>query len=160
MIISRPQCPLHQTPKGFPQIRWALRSTDYTSITNNQYWKFNNISDFIYGAGDWVILTSLITQWPMTQLKRCTPIVKTRSIPFLCKWPWQNKKGSSMPRVEPITTPYRSFLLRCWQERSQDATETLSWRFSLREVAEIPQEQSFSGAEQLIDFLLAKLGEA
>lgn len=64
-----------------------------------------------------------------------------------------------MPRVEPNPMPYRSFLLRCWQARSTDGSETIGWRFSLREVAETPQEQSFSSAEQLIDFLLAKLGE-
>ena len=64
-----------------------------------------------------------------------------------------------MPKVEANPTPYRSFLLRCWQERSPTVGETSGWRFSLREIAEIPQEQSFSSTAQLIDFLLAKLGE-
>ena len=61
-----------------------------------------------------------------------------------------------MPK-SPAAQPYRSFLLRCWREQPSETEELPAWRFSLREVAEIPQEQRFSSPEQLIDFLLAKL---
>ena len=54
---------------------------------------------------------------------------------------------------------HRSFLLRCWQAHTHDDLETMHWHFSLREVAETPQEQSFSTLGQLLDFLLAKLRE-
>ena len=63
-----------------------------------------------------------------------------------------------MPK-SPAAQPYRSFLLRCWREQPGAGDELLAWRFSLREVAENPQEQRFRSAEQLIDFLLAKLRE-
>ena len=64
-----------------------------------------------------------------------------------------------MPRASLLP---RSFLLRCWQERSNDnsgVVEPLLWRFSLREVIETPQEHSFNSPDQLLDFLLARLRE-
>jgi hypothetical protein len=62
-----------------------------------------------------------------------------------------------MPK-QPSVQAHRSFLLRCWQALTLDDLETMHWHFSLREVAETPQEQSFSTLGQLLDFLMAKLG--
>ena len=35
--------------------------------------------------------------------------------------------------------PYRSFLLRCWQEGETSPGEEAAWRFSVEEVADEPR---------------------
>ena len=90
-------------------------------------------------------------------LSPCSPVYINliQSDPYLYK---AKQSANPMPK-HPSPQSHRSFLLRCWQARTHDDLETMHWHFSLREVAETPQEQSFSTLGQLLDFLLAKLGK-
>ena len=51
---------------------------------------------------------------------------------------------------------YRSYLLRCWQEKPTRPGQPPLWRFSVQDVSEAQRQQAFSSIEQLIDFLYAE----
>jgi hypothetical protein len=52
---------------------------------------------------------------------------------------------------------YHTYLLRCWQERSAQANETVTvWRFSLED-ARTGQRRAFATLEALLNALLGEL---
>jgi hypothetical protein len=51
---------------------------------------------------------------------------------------------------------YRAYLLRCWQERSQDPDQTTVWRFSLED-PHTSQRRGFASFEALIAALRTEL---
>lgn len=61
------------------------------------------------------------------------------------------------PQNQSTTHTHRSFLLRCWREGH--VGQQRNWRFSVREVKETPQEYHFNSPGELLDFLLAMLGD-
>ncbi len=66
------------------------------------------------------------------------------------------------PKPEKDTTPlferppgYHSYLLRFWEERSEELTQTL-WRFSLED-PQTNQRYGFANLAALVDWLQAKI---
>lgn len=55
-----------------------------------------------------------------------------------------------MPSLRPAV--YRSYLLRCWRERSGGR------RFVLETVSELPERHGFERFEELVAYLRAELG--
>jgi hypothetical protein len=53
--------------------------------------------------------------------------------------------------------PYRSFLLRCWQEGEASPGEEAEWRFSVEEVVDEPRRKGFSNLEAVCAFLRDQL---
>lgn len=55
---------------------------------------------------------------------------------------------------------YRSYLLRCWQEKHASPEQPPQWRFMLQEVSDAQRQHAFGSFEQLIAFLRSEiLGE-
>lgn len=53
--------------------------------------------------------------------------------------------------------PYRSYLLRCWQEQAPTLAQSSVWRFVVQEVSGEQHQWAFSSFEQMAEFLLAEL---
>jgi hypothetical protein len=51
---------------------------------------------------------------------------------------------------------YQSYLLRCWEMRSQQPDRPATWRFSLED-PQTKEKHAFSGLEALVSFLQTKL---
>lgn len=57
--------------------------------------------------------------------------------------------NSSVPR-------YQSYLLRCWEVRSQQPDQPATWRFSLQD-PQTEQKHGFADLEELVGFLRFEL---
>ncbi|HRW08583.1 MAG TPA: hypothetical protein P5121_25950 [Caldilineaceae bacterium] len=64
--------------------------------------------------------------------------------------------SDSGPNQQPARK-YRSFLLRCWRERDTARPARTTWRFSVREVGDDPNEYTLRSLGQLVDFVLEAL---
>lgn len=53
---------------------------------------------------------------------------------------------------------YQSYLLRCWEVRSQQPDQPPTWRFSLQN-PQTEQKHGFADLEELVDFLRAELDQ-
>jgi hypothetical protein len=53
--------------------------------------------------------------------------------------------------------PYRSYLLRCWQEQAAAPGQPPVWRFVVQEVSGEQRQWAFGSFEQVVDFLLDEL---
>ncbi|MEJ2150857.1 MAG: hypothetical protein P8Z40_15465 [Chloroflexota bacterium] len=53
---------------------------------------------------------------------------------------------------------YQSYLLRCWEVRSQQPDRPATWRYSLQD-PQTEQKHSFADLEELVDFLQAELDQ-
>lgn len=53
---------------------------------------------------------------------------------------------------------YRSFLLRCWEERSQSLANAAAWRFSLED-SRTGRRHGFAKLEAVMAFLQQELAE-
>lgn len=53
--------------------------------------------------------------------------------------------------------PYRSYLLRCWQEQAAVLGRPSVWRFVVQEVSGEQRQWAFASFEQVMDFLLGEL---
>jgi hypothetical protein len=62
-----------------------------------------------------------------------------------------------MANLDP-TPRYRAYLLRCWQERSQNPDSTTVWRFSLED-PHTGQRRGFASFEALIAALRTELSD-
>ena len=56
------------------------------------------------------------------------------------------------------STPYESYLLRCWQVSPATSAEPAQWRFTLRDVSAEPKEQAFASLAELMSHLAKELG--
>jgi hypothetical protein len=61
----------------------------------------------------------------------------------------------AMPQEKP--TPYRTFLVRCWQEGEISADQDRRWRFWMEEIARERYQKGFSSLEALFAFFRAEL---
>jgi hypothetical protein len=52
---------------------------------------------------------------------------------------------------------YRSYLVRCWQEKGQTSNQAAVWRFSLKIIDEKRTDYGFSDLEALVEFLQTDL---
>jgi hypothetical protein len=68
--------------------------------------------------------------------------------------------GSSGSRGETRSLPYRSFILRCWQECVASAEGRPTWRFSLLEVGSVEPRRAFANLQTLLAFLAEQTGAA
>jgi hypothetical protein len=50
-------------------------------------------------------------------------------------------------------SPYRTFLLRCWQEGRASPGGRFTWRFSVEDVLDKRRRQGFGSFEQVIAYL-------
>lgn len=55
------------------------------------------------------------------------------------------------------SSAYRSYLLRCWQEKPADPEQPPLWRFMLQDVADAQRQHAFSSFEQLVAFLRTEI---
>lgn len=53
--------------------------------------------------------------------------------------------------------PYRSYLLRCWQEQATGPVQPSVWRFGVQEVSGEQRQWAFASFEEVVDFLLGEL---
>ncbi|MCL4299101.1 MAG: hypothetical protein KJ077_25420 [Anaerolineae bacterium] len=53
--------------------------------------------------------------------------------------------------------PYRSYLLRCWQEQAATSGQPSVWRFVVQEVSGEQRQWAFGSFEQVVGFLLDEL---
>ena len=51
---------------------------------------------------------------------------------------------------------YRTYVLRMWEERSEEPDHSVTWRFSLEDVC-TRQRHGFGNLEALVEFLHARL---
>ncbi len=78
-----------------------------------------------------------------------------------------NLYGPSLPGARrtprenmPTQTPrYRSFLMRCWEERSQIPDQPVIWRFSLEDV-ETGERLGFRDLEALVVFIQTQIARS
>jgi hypothetical protein len=56
-------------------------------------------------------------------------------------------------------SPYRAYLLRCWQEGETTLGEEPHWRFSIEEVLHKRRRQAFSSVQALAAFLETELAD-
>jgi hypothetical protein len=61
---------------------------------------------------------------------------------------------------EENTTPYRTYLLRCWREDGDSADTESVWRFSIEEILGKRHRQGFGGLKEVVAFLQAELTDA
>jgi hypothetical protein len=54
---------------------------------------------------------------------------------------------------------YQSYLLRCWEIRSQHPDQPPTWRYSLQD-PQTEQKRGFADLEELMAFLHAEFGDA
>jgi hypothetical protein len=52
---------------------------------------------------------------------------------------------------------YRSYLLRCWQEKHTSFEQPPEWRFTLQEVSDAQRQRAFGSFEQLVAFLRSEI---
>ena len=69
--------------------------------------------------------------------------------------------GSSGSRQKVGSLPYRSYILRCWQESSTsvEGSGRATWRFSLLEVGGLQPRRAFPDLQALLAFLAEQTGE-
>jgi hypothetical protein len=60
-----------------------------------------------------------------------------------------------MPHEKP--PPYRTYLVRCWQEREAALGEESHWRFWLEEISHKQRKKGFGNLEALFAFLRTEL---
>ena len=53
---------------------------------------------------------------------------------------------------------YQSYLLRCWEVRSQQPDQPATWRYSLQD-PQTEQKHGFADLEELVAFLQAEFGK-
>ncbi|MCL4299120.1 MAG: hypothetical protein KJ077_25515 [Anaerolineae bacterium] len=53
--------------------------------------------------------------------------------------------------------PYRSYLLRCWQEQAAGPGQPSVWRFGVQEVSGEQRQWAFASFEEMGDFLRGEL---
>lgn len=58
---------------------------------------------------------------------------------------------------EEKTGSYRSYLLRCWQEKHASPEQPPEWRFTLQEVSGAQSQYAFGSFDQLVAFLRSEL---
>ncbi len=51
---------------------------------------------------------------------------------------------------------YRTYLIRCWEERSRDLTAPTVWRFSLED-PQTGQRRGFASLEKMMGFIRGEL---
>lgn len=56
------------------------------------------------------------------------------------------------------TPPYRTYLIRCWQEGEASPGQEPHWRFWMEEIARQRHQKGFSSLEALFAFFQAELG--
>ena len=58
----------------------------------------------------------------------------------------EEKKGS-----------YRSYVLRCWQEKQASPEQPPEWRFTVQDISEAQRQPAFGSFEQLVAFLRSEI---
>ena len=66
--------------------------------------------------------------------------------------------GDTMIRPNDSAPRYQSYLLRCWEVRSQQADQPATWRYSLQD-PQTEQKHGFADLEALVIFLQTELGK-
>lgn len=64
----------------------------------------------------------------------------------------------SMTIIHDEPPRYQSYVLRCWEMRSQHPDRPATWRFSLED-SQTREKHAFSGLEPLVAFLQTELEE-
>ncbi len=63
-----------------------------------------------------------------------------------------------MPITHDKPPRYQSYVLRCWEVRSQYPDRPATWRYSLEE-AQTREKRAFADMEALVTFLQTELGK-
>ena len=66
--------------------------------------------------------------------------------------------GDTMAQPNDPAPRYQSYLLRCWEVRSQHPDQPATWRFSLQD-PQTEQKRGFADLEELVDFLRFELDQ-
>jgi hypothetical protein len=61
-----------------------------------------------------------------------------------------------LPQPDDNGPRYQSYLLRCWQVRSQQPGQPATWRFSLQD-PQTEEKHGFANLKELVAFLQAEL---
>jgi hypothetical protein len=63
-----------------------------------------------------------------------------------------------MTQPNDLAPRYQSYLLRCWEVRSQQPNQPATWRFSLQD-PQTEQKRGFADLDELVAFLQAEFGD-
>lgn len=69
----------------------------------------------------------------------------------------QRDRGWVIRMQRKKARPYRSYLLRCWQEQAAGPGQPSVWRFGVQEVSGEQRQWAFGSFEEMVDFLLKEL---
>jgi hypothetical protein len=67
-------------------------------------------------------------------------------------------KAEGPPNENTRSSPYRSFILRCWREHGASSESGSIWRFSLLEVGSVEPRRAFADLDTLFAFLAGWTG--